>query len=118
MLHGEVFVLHPPGGLFRFQQGLFHVTGNIHLAGLAAGTGNPGRAVQVILEAGDEGGNGQAAFGEQLGNELVRVLGQGEHQVLLFHVHMLIFDGERLGAFQRGNGLLRELIHIHKAFLL
>ena len=85
---------------------------------LAAGTGNAGRTVQIVLQAGNKGWDGQAASGEQLGDQLARILGQGEHQVLLFHIHMLIFNGKGLGPLQRGHGLLRELVHIHRLFLL
>ena len=50
---------------------------------------------------------------EELGDQLARVLGQGEHQVLLLHVHMLIFNGNGLSTLKRAHGLLRKLVHVH-----
>ena len=118
MLHGKIFVLHALGDLFRFHQGLLHIVGDVDLAGLPAGTGDAGRAVQVFLQAADKRGYGNTAFGQKLGDEFALILGQGEHQMLLLHLHMLIFDGKRLGPLQGIDCLLRELIHIHRAYLL
>ena len=114
MFHGKVFILHPFGGFLRLQQRLFHIVGNVDLAGFPSGTGNTGDPVQVFLQPGNKGRYGNPASGKQLGNQLVLILSQGEHQVFLLHLHMLIFNGKRLGPLERGNGLLRKLIHVHK----
>ena len=118
MFNGQVFILHPFGSLLRLQQGLFHIVRDIDLARLPAGAGNTRDPVQVFLQAGDEARDGQAAFCQQLGDQLAFILGQGEHQVFLLNIHMLIFNGERLRPFQGGYGLLRKLVHIHRSFLL
>ena len=117
MFDGQVFILHPFGGFFRLDKRLLHIPGDVYLAGLPAGTGNAGDPVQVVPQPVDQGGNRDSAPGEELGNQLVFILGKGKHQVLLLHLHMLIFDGKRLGTLQGAGGLLRELIHIHKQYL-
>ena len=118
VLNRQVFILHPLSSFLSFQQCLLHVAGDVDLAGFPAGTGYTGNTVQVFLQAADKRGNRKAALGEQLGDEFAFVLGQGEHQVLLLHLHMLIFDGKRLSPLQGIGGLLRELIHIHGIYLL
>ena len=113
MLHRQVFVLHLLGAGLRLHQGLFHVGGDVHLVRLPAGAGHPRNASQRVLQGGAQTLHVHAALLQKLRNQRRAVLQQGAHQMLLIHLHMLIFHRNGLGALQRLDGLLRKLIHVH-----
>ena len=45
--------------------------------------------------------------------EVIGIFRQGKHEVFLFHLHMLIFNGNGLCTLKRAHGLLRKLVHVH-----
>ena len=111
MLHGQILILHLFRLLLRLQERLFHILAETGLP--RAGTGNPGHTAQGILQRPAESLHGKAAAGKQLGNQILRILGEGGQKMLLLHIHMAVFHGKRRSPLQRGQGLLRQLIHVH-----
>ena len=113
MLNGEVLVFHLLGAVFRLQQGLLEVRGNINLVCLAAGarhTRNPG---QRIIQRRTESIHADAAPGQQLRDERLRIFRQGEQHMLLTHLHVLIFHRDLLGALESFHRFLGELVRVH-----
>ena len=113
MLNGEVLVLHLLGAVFRLQQGFLEVRGNINLVCLAAGarhTRNPG---QRIIQRRTESIHADAAPGQQLRDERLRIFRQGEQHMLLIHLHVLIFHRDLLGALESFHRFLGELVRVH-----
>ena len=118
MLHGEVLVLHLLGAAFRLQQCLFHLGRNVDLVCLPARTADTGNTAQAVGHSLAQAVRIHAHTREQLGNQAIGVLQERGHQVLLLHLHMLIFYGQGLGALQRFHGLLGKLVHVHGTCLL
>ena len=113
MLNGEVLVLHLLGAVFRLQQGFLEVRGNINLVCLAAGAGDARNPGQRIIQRGTESIHADAAPGQQLRDERLRIFRQGEQHMLLIHLHMLIFHRDLLGALESFHRFLGELVRVH-----
>ena len=114
VLDREVLVLHLLGAGFGLKERLLQVGGDIDLVGFAAGTGHPGDAAQGLGDGSTQAVGRQAALVQQLGNQGRAVLGEGEHHMLLIHLLVAVFHGDLLGPLDGGDGLLGELIHIHR----
>ena len=56
----------------------------------------------------------QEALAKQLGDQRCAVLREGQKHMLLIHILMAVFHRDLLGALHGLNGLLGELVHIHK----
>ena len=111
MLHGQVFVLHLLRDFFRLEEGLFNIGG---VAGLgSAGAGDTGHPVQPVLQGAAERIHRNAAAGQELGDQILRVFSKRREKMLLLHIHVAVFHSKRLRPLEGGQGLLRKLIHIH-----
>ena len=67
------------------------------------------------------GGSGRlllTAFAQQLGDQRRAVLHEGEHHMLLIHLLVAVFHRDLLGPLDGLDGLLGELVHIHRLSLL
>ena len=113
MLNGEVLVLHLLGAVFRLQQGFLEVRGNINLVCLAAGAGHARNPGQRIIQRRTESIHADAAPGQQLRDERLRIFRQGEQHMLLIHLHVLIFHRDLLGALESFHRFLGELVRVH-----
>ena len=113
MLNGEVLVLHLLGAVFRLQQGFLEVRGNINLVCLAAGAGHARNPRKRIIQRRTESIYADAAPGQQLRDERLRIFRQGEQHMLLIHLHVLIFHRDLLGALESFHRFLGELVRVH-----
>ena len=113
VLHGDKFVLHAPGGFHRPVHGLVHPGCDVDLVRLPAGAGHLGQLFHLMADSGPEGFHGQPHVGEQLGDEAVLLVRQGEQQMTLFDLLVAVLGGDILGVLDGLQGFSGKLIHVH-----
>ena len=91
MLHAHVLVLHLLGPFLGGDQRPVYVVGNIDFIGFPAGARYLGNAGDHGLQTGKKLLRIFAHFGQELGNQALRVAEQRAGQMLLRHFLILIF---------------------------
>ena len=66
-----------------------------------------------IIQRRTESIHADAAPGQQLRDERLRIFRQGEQHMLLIHLHVLIFHRDLLGALESFHRFLGELVRVH-----
>ena len=118
MLHADVFIFHLFGLFLGGVQRAVQVAGDIDFVGIAAGAGHPGQRFHFLQRRLGESVGVCAQFRQQLGDQPVLLPGQGGQQVFLLYRLVGIFYRDALGVLQRFDGFLRQLVHVHSAYLL
>ena len=93
MLHRDVFVLHLFGGLFRVNEELVHLLGDVYLALLSARTADAGHLADDIQHLGRQIVRRNPHLHQELGNQAVFLVEQGIGQVRGFNLHILVLNG-------------------------
>ena len=74
MLHGHVFVLHVPGGLFRRGQGFVQLRGDVDFVRVPAGARHMGQLGHLVCKGGGQVARLDAHLAEQLADEAVLLI--------------------------------------------
>ena len=113
MLHAHVLVLHLLGPFLGGDQRPVYVVGNIDFIGFPAGARYLGNAGDHGLQTGKKLLRIFAHFGQELGNQALRVAEQRAGQMLLRHFLILIFYRQLLGVLQRFPAFFGKLVVVH-----
>ena len=96
MLHGYEFVLHGGGLFLSGGKGGVHIGGDVEPVSLPAAS-DRGNLPQLRLRGGLQALHGDVHFPQQLPGQAVFLTEQGQQQVNLLHLLMVVGDGQVLG---------------------
>ena len=114
MLHRNEVVLHAAGLLFGGVEGLVKLLGNINFVRLPAAAANLGQRAHRAGHGGGEAVHRHAHPVDELADEAVLLLQQGQQHMGLAHLLVSVFHRQALGRLDGLDAFLGKLVEIHK----
>ena len=115
MLHRDVFILHAGGDGLGRAQSFVDPGGDVELALLPAGTGDPGQFFHLRFDRGGEGGDREAQIAQQLRDQAALIGEQREQKMRLLDLLVAVFGGQSLGVLYGLQGFLGIVLRVHIA---
>ena len=115
VFHRDKLILHLIGQMLGGLEHIVHLPGNIIFIGFTAGTGDLGQPVNLLTDRCLQTFHRHAHLLQQLGNQTVFLLQQGQQQMALLNLLVGMLQGDGLSALDGFQGLFRIFLCIHKA---
>ena len=114
MLHRNEVILHAAGLLFGGVEGLVKLLGNINFIRLPAAAADLGQRAHRAGHGGGKAVHRHAHPVDELADEAVLLLQQGQQHMGLAHLLVSVFHRQALGRLDSLDAFLGKLIEIHK----